>query len=440
MNAIRPSIIQLPTFSALPKWLACELIDVLPSVEEPNAYSEAGDSRHDFFERISNLMQDPKAVAELVGAEGAKAEVTRPATLEEAIEIALSEAKPEHLAMLRAIPADSPVFRFDQVAAEVAFAFDLDTGEARELGRGLDRDYSSRKPTEVVGTIDRFGFIGDVGLYIGDYKGRAHTRPPSEDPQFLAAALAASRIYRDREWVEIEVLYIMDEIVAVKRERVSTVVLDIFEQELLKRRARAEQNRLAIQADPLDVPEAEVGDHCSFCDRIRYCPAQGMLARAVLAEGSEEIQAIVKVGVTYIDEVSAPRLHAMIQRAEKVLELLKSARSSYARAHPFRLPDGKWYGVPPGSTTRELMDGREIQTALEELVGPEATKKAIKVSATLDGITDAARARLKELHPVKAPKGALGELDEGIQAELMRRGLLRIVPNVSVRAHKREEK
>jgi hypothetical protein len=433
------SIFQLPTFSALPKWLACELIDVLPSVEEPNAYSDAGDSKHGFFERVSNLMRDPQAIP-AVKAELEEVEPARPATLEEAIEIALSEAKPEHLAMLRAIPADSPVFRFDQVAAEVAFAFDLDTGEARELGRGLDRDYTGRKPTEIVGTIDRFGFIGDAGLYVGDYKGRAHNRPPSEDPQFLAAALAASRIHRDREWVEIEVLYIMDEIVAVKRERVSTMILDMFEQELLQRRARAEQNRLAIQADPLDVPEAEVAEHCSFCDRIRYCPAQGMLARAVLAEGSEEIQAIVKVGVTYIDEVSAPRLHAMIQRAEKVLEILKSARSSYARSHPFRLPDGRWYGVPPNAQTRELLDGREIQKALEEIVGPEAAKVAINVSSTFEGITSAARARLKEIHGLKAPRGALGALDEQIQGELMNRGLMRVIQGGKICAHKREEK
>src|SRR5262245_58185755 len=39
-------------------------------------------------------------------------------------------------------------------AAEVAFAFDVMTGQGRELHRKGDRDYSMCVPTEIPGTID----------------------------------------------------------------------------------------------------------------------------------------------------------------------------------------------------------------------------------------------------------------------------------------------
>jgi hypothetical protein len=413
--------VRLPTFSSLPRWFACELTDVLPRAEEPSEASEAGDSRHAFFQRIS----------ELLGADENR-------TLDEARELALAECLPEHLEVLRAIPVDSPAFRFDSVAAEVALAVNLKTGEGRELGRGLGRDYSGAGPDELVGTIDRLGLIGEDGLYVGDYKGRAHRRAPSQDPQFLAATLAAARAY-GRTWAEIEVINIVGDEVFARKERVDLLEIDTFEQRLLTRRALAEKNQVAHAADPADLPEATLGEHCRYCPSLRYCPAKMELARAVLGGDNDEIRAIKAAGAAYLTSESAARLHGLVKQAEQVLEIVKEAIVDYARQTPFQLDDGsgRWYGVPPAAQTRELLDGRKVQKVLAELFGEEAGAAGVTVKPTLEGIEKAVKAWLTA-NPTLSKKGAIKENREKAEALLLERGLMRVIQGGTVKVHKRE--
>jgi hypothetical protein len=441
-----------PTFSSLPRWFACELTDVLPRVDSVSDDATSGTARHAFFQRVSDLVQTP-FVPPCHGIEvkpgvwsGCSGGTDCPIcagqplparfyTLEEARELALADAADEHRGALAAIPLDSPAFRFGDVAAEVALALDLETGEARELGRGLERDYSSAKPTEIVGTIDRLGLIGDDGLYIGDYKGRSHRASPAKDPQFLAAALAASRIFR-RSWAELEVIRIIGDDVFPAKERVDFVDLDAFEVRIHERRALAAGNVAAFKADGT-LPEGEVGDHCRYCPSLRFCPAKMALARAALGGDSEEVQAIVKVGAAYITDESAPRLRQLVSDAEKVLEIVKEALRDYGRQTPFPLGDGsgRWYGVPPDATTRELLDGVKVRAVLAELFGEEAAAAGVKVEATLGGIESAAKAFLAA-NPALSKKGAIKENREKAEQLLQARGLLRTIAGGQVKVFK----
>lgn len=424
----------LPTFSGLPRWFACELVDLLPRAPEAGEDAAAGSARHAFFQRITELLANgagKTTLEELRAADGAR-------TLEGARELALAAAPLEHQEALAAIPVDSPAFRFDQVAAEVALALDLETGAGRELGRGLARDYSSARASEIVGTIDRLGLIGTDGVYVGDYKGRSHRTPPHLDPQFLAAALAAVRAY-DRSWAEIEVIYTIGEDVFARKERVDVLDLDLFEQRLLERRARAVANLGRAEGDSRRIPAAEIGDHCRYCDRFRYCPAQGALARAVLTNEEPDLKAIALVGKAYIDDTSAPRLHALVKQAEKVLETVKEALADYARQAPFQLADGtgRWYGVPPDATTRELLDGRKVQEVLAELFGDQAAAAGVTVKPTLEGIEKAAKAWIAQ-DAARGKKGAIKENRERAEKLLQERGLLRVIQGGQVKVHKRE--
>jgi hypothetical protein len=427
-------LVVLPTFSGLPRWFRCQLVDVLPRVDSPSQDRAAGSARHAFFQRITELLGSV-AVDPCPVVDGAN----EPWTLDRAREAALAEAPPEYQTQLAAIPVDSPAFRFYRVAPEVALALDLETGAGRELGRGLERDYSTASPTELVGTIDRLGFIGEDGLYVGDYKGRSHRCAPEKDPQFLAAALAAARAY-GRNWAEIEVVYTIGDLVLTKKGRVDLLDLDSFEQRLLDRRDLAAKNQAAIAADPMALPEGELGDHCSYCDRLPYCPAKMMLARAVLGgEPHEELGAIVKVGAAYLTTESAPRLHALVKQAEGILERVKEALADYARQTPFQLADGtgRWYGVPPDATTRELLDGKKVRDVLVELFGPEAGAAGVKVEATLGGIEKATKAYLAA-NPTLSKRGAIKEHTEKAEKLLAERGLLRTIAGGQVKIHKRE--
>ena len=64
-----------------------------------------------------------------------------------------------------------------QGLAEVAFAYDVETGKARELGRDVERQYGKLAPTEIPGSLDLLYMVGDV-LHIDDYKtGRSEVPP-----------------------------------------------------------------------------------------------------------------------------------------------------------------------------------------------------------------------------------------------------------------------
>jgi hypothetical protein len=411
------------TFSALPRAFACRLSTVLPRVDQPSEDARAGTVRHAFFQRIT----------ELLGA-GQK--------LEDARELALAQAPEEFKAGLAAVPLET--LGLGDVAAEVAVAFDVATGEARELGRGIGRKYREAaeaqgqpiRETEVVGTIDRLGFIGAAGLHVGDYKGRSHAREPSRDEQLLAGALAASRIY-GRHQVELEIVKVIDGEGYSTKEHIDILDVDSFETRLAELRHRVEQDRAAFVAG--DIPEAEVSSHCRYCPSFRYCPAQMAIARAVLGGDSDEISAIVKVGQAYITPETAPQLHSLVARGEKVLEVVKDALREFARATPFALTDGtgRWYGVPPDSKEREIVDGASAAKVLAELFGADAAKAGVEVKVTLTGVEAAVKADLAA-HPERAKRGAIKEGKERAEQLLLDRGLLRVIHGGKVRLHKRE--
>lgn len=431
-----PRAHRLPTFSGLPRWLACQLTDVLPQVDTPSPYRDLGTARHAFFQRVTEILSKPRAV-DTQAEDGGVVTRTRDYTLDEARELALAAAPEEYQSVLAAIPLES--LGLSSVASEVALALDLETGEARELGRGLDRDYPAVRDTEIVGTTDRLGLVGSDGLYIGDYKGRSHKTPPDQDAQLLAAALAGSRVY-GRVRAQLEVLRDVGGEIRAQSATVDLVALDSFELLLQDRRALMVRNREAYAANPADLPEGEVGPHCAYCPSLRFCPAQMAIARAALGGDSEELRAIQTAGAAYIDVTSAPRLHALVGQAEKLLEVVKEALKNYARQTPFQLADGtgRWYGVPPDAKERELGDGEQVRLALEAVLGEKASRRGVKVEGSFTGVEAAVKAYLAE-NPALAKRGAIKELVEKAEAELARRGLLVVKVGGQVKVHKRKE-
>lgn len=400
----------LPTFSALPRAFRCRMSTVLPRVDHESEAAHAGTVRHRFLQRITELAGAGKSV-------------------EQARELALSEVElDDERDACAMIPVE--ILQLEGVAAEVAVAIDLETGTARELGRGIERDYQGVRPSEIVGTIDRLALLGDDGAYVGDWKGRSHRRQADQDEQLLAGALAAARLY-GRTWVRLEVIKLIDGEPFHSEGKVQAFDLDAYELRLQELQARIIADRNAYRAG--DLPPAETGDHCTYCSSAPYCPARFAVARAVLGGDSQEILALAKQGAAYITDENAVRLLELISTGEKVLKVVKEAVADHARAHPVALPDGRVYGVNPESTEREITDGRKAAAVLQELLGEDATKVGSDVKVSFTSIERGVKAWLTE-HPEKAGRGAIKQGVEEITEALARRGLVRTITGGVVRA------
>jgi hypothetical protein len=113
-------------------------------IDETNEWIEHGNAIHSFLEDVVNR-----------GAEEALARVEDPAVQAICEQIDLGGLSLEGGGAW---------------AAEVTYAWNFRTGEARELGRGLKRNYGARTPDEIVLTVDRVSLLGDDALIVGDYK------------------------------------------------------------------------------------------------------------------------------------------------------------------------------------------------------------------------------------------------------------------------------
>lgn len=315
----------LPTFSSLPRVSRCLASAVLPACDEASDHADAGTVRHHFMRRVSDLARGGMPLGE-----------ARTVALAEAPADARWELGLLDLAALR--PGD--------MMAEVAYAIDVVTGEARVLGRAIDRHYdeAGRRPTELAGSVDAVALVGHEGARVRDYKGRSHDRRPDQDEQLLAGAYAVMRIYR-RRWVDVEVVRIVSGRAFPVKARVSAPDLERFGKRLLALGARVQEARAAFERGA--IPDCHRGDHCAYCPGMRSCPAMGALARAALGGALAETLTRARAGLPLVSEADDARLHEQLAALERVVRALKADLRDRARGRPVPLRNGKVYGVTP---------------------------------------------------------------------------------------------
>jgi hypothetical protein len=313
----------LPTFSSLPRAFACPASSVLPTADEQSDHAAEGTVRHHYLRRVSDLMRGGMAIAA-------------------ARELALSEAPSEARWFLALIPLES--LRLKDVVAEVALAIDATDGAARVLGRAIDRRYdeAGRRPSEFAGSVDRLALIGAEGLYVGDYKGRTHTRKPEHDEQLLAGAYAGVRIYR-RRWAELEIIRVVNGKPFPVKARVAAPDLERFGKKLQVLGQRIRQDRAAAAAGA--IAPATTGDHCRYCPALRFCPAKGALVQAACGATLPALLQLAKERKPYLTEQNVAAVHARLAELEKLVRTMKGDIADFARQTPFRRPDGKVFGL-----------------------------------------------------------------------------------------------
>jgi len=281
------------------------------------------------------------------------------------------------------------------MAAEIAFAIDVDAGTARELGRGHNRDYSTVRPHEIAGQLDVAGTAGQVG-YVGDYKlGWSPVIPAEHNRQIHFGAVALALTYGVTE--------VVGEVIAVRpgaEPYISRHTFDGFQLALLSGQLRdirdgvTAKQRAHAAGQQLNVRE---GEHCRYCPAMHSCPAKVALAIA-LGTGAAPESVRELVGTAITADVAA-EAYRRAQQIEGLCKMVKARVEELALRRPIRVGPRRYLGAVD-KQGKERLDGDQVWSRVERLYGEQiadiAAPRPTERKALKKTIGDALR-RAREL-------------------------------------------
>lgn len=383
MTAVRP------TGSELDRAAKCPASCALPMAKSTSPYAELGTAIHRFLELMQTVDRD------------------------EALEAIEDE---EHRAACEALELDD--MPLHGLATEVTFAFDVETGGARELGRSLGRDYRAARPTEIVLTIDVVG-INDEDedariAYVADYKsGFGKVIEAKDSWQIKAAAVCVSLVY--------DVADVVGDVICTppgrspwsSRTRFHAFELGLLGAEIAIIRRRVDEAREVIAAG--GIPIVSEGEHCKYCPAINYCPAKTSLARQLGDEAAPRgIEELVGYAIT---PETAAKAWRRLRAVEQLTKVVRDRLERLALAEPIPLGDGRYLG---GVTKngKESINADMAHRRIGELYGPAvaevaapSTRKALKKSVHEALRTAKAAGLIRAVAPVE--RGLLKEFRDG---------------------------
>ena len=245
----------------------------------------------------------------------------------------------------RALCAKIDVGKVPRGRPELALAYDVLTGNARELLRGPRWSaYTQCAPTEIPGTMDVLA-SDDDGLTVIDWKTEQWVPHDAEAdrPQLQTYALAVARAYGVDE-VRARVVIVAENGTLATPMGASWTWgwedLATWGDTLLATWERVERARERhARGEVLDVRE---GPHCRYCPALLHCPATRAAMRLVTARGAEDAKGTLRaqdIGEGYV----------AVQKAELVIERLRGRIKDHVVAH------GE---VPTGDGRVLRLDGR----------------------------------------------------------------------------------
>lgn len=380
------SDVVLPTASALPRAFRCRPSAWLPQTEKPRGEAALkGTEVHAFLERVGTL-----------GREAALAKVEDEAArrLCEAID-------------LEALPVAG-----SEWAGEVAFEYNLATHQAREVGRGVGREYP-RKPGCVYGTADLVAVSRDRSLvYVLDFKtGFADLGAPEASEQLRFLALCAARVYGALD-ARVGFVFLREDGSSwTKVGDVSTFDLDLFAADVV-----------ALAKDVSERKGNHVeGPHCRYCPAFNHCSAKtGLLA-------------FVPGAPTGLTTDKAAVAWDYLDRLEEAAAVVREKLKEFARDNPFLLPSGQTVG--PVETSRDELDGRLVYGTLLSFYGEETARAGVELEASKKSV-DRAMRKVYEAKKAAGEKATLKGLNEHALEQIRLSGGLSTKTKVEVKPHK----
>lgn len=228
----------------------------------------------------------------------------------------------------------------DGAEYQAAFALNVLTGEVRRIagrGEGYPADLGEEW---IFGTSDIVGARDGRGL-VWDLKWGTSTigRDPADDLQLGFYALAVAG-YTGLD--EVEVGFLRAGWDGVLRPEVA--LLDEMALDALRERIRA----IWLRAHGGQAPRLNVGEHCTYCNARRSCPALEQPVSLALrgelgALAAEELPAleVVREEVTALALIDKGRLYERLDAAEDFLKLVRGILRDDAKREAIPLSGGK---------------------------------------------------------------------------------------------------
>lgn len=262
---------------------------------------------------------------------------------------------------------------------EVAYAWDLESGEARELGQRLERAYESVCATEYYGTAD-YVRVSDGHVVVVDLKtGMSEVPHPTRNAQLRFLALAACRAH-GLEAARVGILHAPEG----RAPWWQWADLDAFELEVVAEDLRALHRRLEAGAKAVEAGEAPrltLGEHCNWCPARYSCPARTAMARA-MGQAPDDFAAALKASLE--DDATAGDVLARWRAAKKIVEEVGAALHARAAERPIFVEAGQVWG--PRESTREVIDGEAAWPVLVGLLGVEGARQAMTLATSRAGV------------------------------------------------------
>lgn len=199
--------------------------------------------------------------------------------------------------------------------SEVAFAHNPHTGEARELGRGLQRDYSAAPAGWVCGTADGVWMDGSTVVVLEVKTGWEPHGDAEDHAQLATLCTMAARAYGVESARGI-LVHVREDSCRVTMARLDTLALDGHEMDMAR----------WVDGDGSRAPRP--GDHCARCPGRTVCPA----VTQALAESS-------RWDVVTAEDVA--RVWHLLGPIEDKIAAIKRVARELAEHEPIPLPSGK---------------------------------------------------------------------------------------------------
>lgn len=285
--------------------------------------------------------------------------------------------------------------------AEVAFAYNVATGQGRELGVAIGRGYEAAgaESFEVCGTADVVGY-GRGKLVILDWKSfDPNVSRAAQNAQLHVIALAAARAYG---LLEAEVA-IHHEVRGLDVAALDALDLDAFAADVAQLVADVAKVRAAHRAGlPLTFSP---GQHCRYCPAFHACPQQQQLALEVSSGAADHRVELLSLD----DDETAADAYEFSKRIGMLKKRLDERLYARAKDRPIPLRGGKVFGLRETLGNREI-DGDAAWKYIAEAHGRDVADDAVTREASQKSI-EAALKRHGVPTPAKAKDAVLRELE-----------------------------
>lgn len=379
----------LSTGSAVERALICPSSVALPHAHHTSDYTVRGVAIHAFLQAVIETDRDTAL-----------------------------EATPEEF---REVCAELNLENLDAqlgLAAEVAFAYNVETDTARELGRGVGRVYDDVGEDEIPCTLDVVG-VRDLpsglrrGLYCDWKSGWFNRRAIDEVTQIDFGALCVARAYGCAV-VEGQLAHVHEDFAPwVQRKVIEDWELDAFASLLRERHAEWKKLRAAYR-EGIIPKDFSTGPWCDQCPARAWCPAQVAMVREILA--GDLFDDIRRMG--NIPDSALAMIWDQIHKAQSALSWFKGKVLAVAATRPLQLgktDDGKirWLAkiVAEGN---EKLDGERVFDVVESKYGSDAAYAATEVVSS--------KKRLEEALKAAVPRGKKASAMRAVLEELRRDG------------------